>query len=416
MPRIGKFPPFGKRFFRRARKLVGRCSFEHFWRAVVLIASMQGRRSLSRMQEASGQHCSRQAIAYFLNDALWNAPELLRDTALATLQQLGFGPGDVAYVIFDDTQKRKRGKKMAAVSKIFLHAERVFARGHTIVGCVLVYRGVIIPYAVNVYATQAFCTETHQEADPSDHVHFRKLTQMAADLLGTVTLPKGGKGIALFDSYYLCPVMLEACAQAKMPFISVAKKNRNFAPDGRPRDKRKLGTYGRNVLQRAGRWQKVQGKKHCLAQRVGTLSKAGRVKLVFSRRPGEKAWVALTTNETRWSMATVLRHYFHRWPIEVFFKMSKQHLGLGDYQVLRYQGVVRYLHLVLIAYLLLTHLALNESSAKAALKGKDELRLPSTPELQTKLRAMLWDDFIAGMEKSCHTQAAARKLKEALMF
>jgi hypothetical protein len=40
------------------------------------------------------------------------------------------------------------------------------------------------------------------------------------------------------------------------------------------------------------------------------------------------------------------------------FKMSKQHLGLGDYQVLRYRGVERYLHLVMIAYLLLTHLAL----------------------------------------------------------
>ncbi len=25
MPRIGKFPPFGKRFFRQARKLCGRC-------------------------------------------------------------------------------------------------------------------------------------------------------------------------------------------------------------------------------------------------------------------------------------------------------------------------------------------------------------------------------------------------------
>ena len=30
MPRIGKFPPFGKRFFRQARKPVGRCNFVHF--------------------------------------------------------------------------------------------------------------------------------------------------------------------------------------------------------------------------------------------------------------------------------------------------------------------------------------------------------------------------------------------------
>jgi hypothetical protein len=30
-----KFPPFGKRFFRRARKLIGSCHFEHFWRIVL---------------------------------------------------------------------------------------------------------------------------------------------------------------------------------------------------------------------------------------------------------------------------------------------------------------------------------------------------------------------------------------------
>ena len=36
---------------------------------------------------------------------------------------------------------------MDAVSKIFLHAEKVYAQGHTIVGCALVYRNVVIPYA-----------------------------------------------------------------------------------------------------------------------------------------------------------------------------------------------------------------------------------------------------------------------------
>jgi hypothetical protein len=30
MPKLGRFPPFGKRFFRRARKLIGCCHFAHF--------------------------------------------------------------------------------------------------------------------------------------------------------------------------------------------------------------------------------------------------------------------------------------------------------------------------------------------------------------------------------------------------
>ncbi len=40
MPKIGRFPPFGKRFFKRARKLIGCCHFSHFWRVVVAIAAI----------------------------------------------------------------------------------------------------------------------------------------------------------------------------------------------------------------------------------------------------------------------------------------------------------------------------------------------------------------------------------------
>lgn len=62
MVRIGRFPPFGKRFFRQARKLIGRCNFRHFWRVVTALAAMQGRRSLQRIEQLLGKHRTRQAM------------------------------------------------------------------------------------------------------------------------------------------------------------------------------------------------------------------------------------------------------------------------------------------------------------------------------------------------------------------
>ena len=166
-----------------------------------------------------------------------------------------------------------------------------------------------------------------------------------------------------------------------------------------------------------GRIVKIKGKKpHRLAERVGQLSKAGRVKLVFSQRPKEKTWIALATDELRWSAKTVLSHYFIRWGIEVFFKMSKQQLGLGDYQVLRYRGIERYLCLVLIAYLLLTHLAIEEADAQALKKKKSELRLPSIPQLQEHARRRLWDDIIKDLAGGKRYGNVAKKLKEQIMF
>lgn len=409
MPRIGRFPPFGKRFFRQARKLVGSCHFAHFWRAVIAIASMHGRRNLKRIERACRNHHTRQSIGFFLTKAHWDAPEVLAQTALDTLKGLGWKPDHPVHVIFDDTQKKKRGKLMDAVSKIFLHAEKVYAQGHTILGCALTYRGVVIPYAIRLWATEAFCRQTQKPSYDGQPIEFRKLTELAEDIIGELPF---AKATVLFDSYYLCKNVTSACEAKSYRFVGVAKKNRNFFPDGRDRDKRKLGQYGPGVLKRDGGWETVAGKKYRLAQRVGRLSKMGRVKLVFSRRPREKSWICMATNETRWSAKRVLSHYLNRWPIEVLFKESKQYLGLGDYQVLRYRGIERYLHLVLIAHLLLTHLAAHEPGAQAETDPDKPLDLPSTPGKQELLRNKLWDDLIDSLEKGSRNRRVGKKLKE----
>ncbi len=72
----------------------------------------------------------------------------------------------------------------------------------------------------------------------------------------------------LFDSYYLCPTVTQACEARGFHYVGVAKKNRNFFPDGRDRDRRKLAHYGAKVLARDGRSVSVEGKKHRLAERV----------------------------------------------------------------------------------------------------------------------------------------------------
>jgi hypothetical protein len=85
-------------------------------------------------------------------------------------------------------------------------------------------------------------------------------------------------------------------------------------------------------LKRNGRWMLVGGKKYRLAERVGRLSKLGRVKLVFSRRSREKSWICMATNATRWGVTRVLSHYLNRWPIEVFHAQcgKKDNLCRGD--------------------------------------------------------------------------------------
>ena len=412
MPRIGRFPPFCKRFFRRVRKLLGSCHFAHFWRVVVALASMQGRRNMRKIEAACRNHHTRQSIGFFLNKAHWNAPEMLAETAMDTLRQLGWKKGMAVELILDDTQKKKRGKQMDAVSRIFLHAEKVYAEGHTILGCAILFRNVVIPYAVRLWVTESFAKSTHRPSYDGDPIEFCKLTTMAASIIQDAPLDNV---TVLFDSYYLCPAVTRACESKKYRYIGVAKKNRNFFPDGRDHDKRRLSQYGPNVLKRDGRWTSVKGKSYRLAERVGRLSKLGRVKLVFSRRSREKGWICMTTNATRWGVTRVLSYYLNRWPIEVLFKESKQYLGLGDYQVLRYRSIERYLCLVLIAHLLLTHLAASAPGAKADDQAK-ALDLKSVPQRQQTLRSMIWDDAVSAMETGSRNRRVGKKLKSMILL
>ena len=316
------------------------------------------------------------------------------------------------HVVFDDTQKRKRGKRMEAVSKIFLHAEKVYAQGHTILGCAIVFRGVVIPYAVRLWATKSFAQSIHRSSYDGEPIEYCKLTDMASAIIADLSLTNV---TVSFDSYYLCPVVTRVCQAKKYRYVGVAKKNRNFFPDGRDRDKRRLGKYGPRVLQRDGRRLSVEGKCYRLAKRVGRLSKLGRVKLIFSRRSRETSWICMATNETRWGAKRVLSHYLNRWPIEVLFKESKQYLGLGDYQVLRYRGIEHYLCRVLIAHLLLTHLAAPGPGAQADATTKP-IDLGSTPRRQQMLRSKIWDDTIHTLETGSRNRRVGRKLKQIILL
>jgi len=145
------------------------------------------------------------------------------------------------------------------------------------------------------------------------------------------------------------------------------------------------------------------------------MNKLGRVKLAFSRRVGEKSWIILATNHLKLGAKKLIEHYRQRWPIEILFKMSKQHLGLGDYQFLRYTAVARYLHLVMIAHHLLTHLAIERSGEKAVLQGRDALRLPGVERMQSVLNGLLFDDCVSSLATSKKDKALGRKLKNMLV-
>jgi SRSO17 transposase len=403
---IGKIPKKLQGFFRPIKNRFQRRAWEHFWALVVAITISHGA-TIDRLAKALRGSTHRTNHGEFLWRSNWDESTVMQQIALDMLRSLYNKKDRHLFFIIDETQTLKRARKMAGVGKLRHHATGKFGTGHTIVKVSLYYRGVTIPWASLLYIKKEHAAKLK--------VPFRKLTELAADAIRSACLPEKFHATVLFDAFYLCPTVVNACKKRKWHYIGVGKSNRWFTVGS---VKRKLGKYGRNVLRNSGIWSDIAGlrktKKYRLAERIGRLNKLGTVKIVFSRRKGESKHIAIVTDDLRASMRSIVADYLKRWSIEMLIKDEKQHLGLGDYRVIRYQAVVRHLHLVDVAYACLTHMGIKAYRAQGQNKSKKVLRLETISKLKDRMRRIVWQENVQDVIKYSHEKPVIRRLEKLL--
>ena len=143
-----------------------------------------------------------------------------------------------------------------------------------------------------------------------------------------------------------------------------------------------------------------------------SVSKQGRLHVVYSRKNGEKGILVLVTDDPELTPKQIIAAYDQRWNIEVFFKDAKQLLGLGQYQNGSYRAAVNHLHLVCFAYALLTHLAIEGSSEKGKRAKTAKL---STEGLQNELRRLVWNELSQRLKELPDGNAVVQELDRLLV-
>ena len=403
---IGRIPKKLQGFFRPIKNHFQRRAWEHFWALVLAITISHGA-TIDRLAKALRGSTHRTNHGEFYWRSIWDDSIVMQQIALDMLLSLFTKNDRHLFFIIDETQTLKRARKMAGVGKLRHHATGKFGTGHTIVKVSLYYRGVTIPWGSWLYIKKEHTAKLK--------VPFRKLTELAADAIRNARLLEKFRVTVLFDAFYLCPTVVNACKERKWHYIGVGKSNRTFTVGS---VKRKLGKYGRNVLRNSGIWCKIAGlrktKKYRLAERIGRLNKLGTVKIAFSRRKGESKHIAIVTDDLRASMRSIVADYLKRWSIEMLIKDEKQHLGLGDYRVIRYQAVVRHLHLVDVAYACLTHMGIKAYRAQGQNKSKKVLRLETISKLKDRMRRIVWQENVQDVIKYSHEKPVIRRLEKFL--
>lgn len=409
MFKIVRFPSKLKTFFDTLQDQFQFNHFEYFQTLVLLVAFSWGRRNITTLYRHldSRHRPHRSRFNNFLNVGRCNHPAVLQMKAYELLNMLKPCKDDVVEFIIDDSKNQKRGKTMQAVGWIRDPLTGRNIRGHQYVTATIRFRGHTIPFGIRLYVKK--------EDSPNLNVKFKKTTQLAAELISEFKPPEGVKVTVLFDSFYLCPVVVKSCRKNGFRFVSTLKSNRNLFKNGR---KLKAGKYGKNLFCRQKKNTLAIHKSKGLVKYVYVdagwliVSKLGKLHVVFSRKKAEPGILGLVTDAPTVSASQIIRAYDDRWSIEVFFKDGKQLLGLGQYQNVSLEAAVTHLHLVCFAYALLTHVAIHREGAQA--KCKTNAR-PSTADLQNEVRRIVWDDLTDYLKQFSSGTQIIKELEKLLI-
>jgi len=404
---IGKIPQKVKTFFRPIHNAVSAHVYTYYCDLVLAMCISHGS-TLERLVNLLRNRPHRTNHGEFLWRSQFDEMAVVQNQALAMLKRLYRRSCQECLLIIDDTQTIKRAKKMQAVGKIHHHASGKYGMGHTILKACLFYRGITIPLGSWLYVKK--------EHAKNLQVPFKKLTKLAGEIVRNADIPDTFDVTVLFDAFYLCSEVVNACQARNWRYIGVSKSNRWLKVHS---VKHKIGSYGKNILNHSGRWYSLQGLRktasYKLAQRLGTMNKLGLIKVVFSKRRNDRTVIALVTNDLHLSMKKIVSRYLKRWAIEVMIKEQKQQLGLGDYRVWRYRAIVRHLCLVDSAYACLTHVGVNDQHAQGNKNhAKNMLSVPPIRQLKARMNQIIWQHEVQNVIKCSHEKTVIRRLEKLL--
>jgi SRSO17 transposase len=185
MFRIIRVPPALDKFFCTLPPCFHWDHFLYFRWLVLVIAFAWGRRNVANLYRyMDGAHHRTRFNNFFLV-ARWDPAAALRQKAQELLRSLRLGIGETLYLVIDDSKKAKRGKAMDAVAKMKDPTTEGYIRGHQYVCALLVVRGQVIPWGIQLYVKP-------EHAKALD-LPFYKTTELAVQLIREFKAPAGIK-------------------------------------------------------------------------------------------------------------------------------------------------------------------------------------------------------------------------------
>jgi hypothetical protein len=190
--------------------------------------------------------------------------------------------------------------------------------------------------------------------------------EMVCEIVAELPSPKG-KAYGLCDSWFTTKDVINAHFQKGYHLIGALKTNRVIYPNGINIQVKDFSQY---IEKNDVCLVTVNNSKYWTYRYEGNLNGIDNAVVLFcwpeNAFKKDRALHAFLCTDTELNTNTILEYYSNRWPIEIFFKQTKNNLGLNSYQVRSATSIDRMLVLISLTYIFCT---IQENSKDSFGKG-----------------------------------------------
>jgi hypothetical protein len=258
-------------------------------------------------------------------------------------------------IIDDSTIKRLRSKHVELLARVYDHCEGKFFKGFRLLSLCWSDGSTTVPLDFALLSSankKNRFQEITKQIDKRTSGFKRRTESMVkkTELLEPMVKRALASGIKanylLMDSWFSMPSII-ATLRKHLPVICMLRRTTKVMYIFAGRRLTLDGIY-RNLKKRRGR-------ARILTSTLVTMTNGEKAKIVFVRDRHKTGWMALISTDLELADAEIIRIYGKRWDIEVFFRMSKQFLGLeNEIQARDYDSLIAHTTIALMRYMFLS--------------------------------------------------------------
>jgi SRSO17 transposase len=376
MPVVADIPEEFDKALEAFRPHFGAPAFEHFKRYILglIVSENFTVEGINRIFIQTGHPSS---LNRFLTAGIWKQQEV-NDTRIDMLKTQG-ALGGKGWLAIDDTLTHKTGKKIEGVGIFWDHSEKRYVLAHNIVTAEFVNpKGDSHPLDFRLYLKEAQSREKK--------VPFKTKIELAQELVEDAL--QRGLEIqgALFDNWFASKDFIKFLQAKGLHWVTRLKSDRNIKIKGRYVA---ISDFAGSLPRESFRRVQVGDRIYQVFSKAVDLKGVGQVRVLISydneEFTGSPAYFA--TDQIRWEGTRILKTYSKRWNIEMFFRDSKQNLGLEDYQLRDLWGIKRHWYLIFLAYSL-------QVSGLFGIEKKPRRESPTLGDLITKTTRKVFSGLV----------------------